>query len=332
MTASFGFASPWMLALLPLALLPLAPRSSDTLLYSHVAWLPRDRLGHAAGIALRVLAVVTMLLIVIGLADPRETEKAVTRVARGAEIMVLMDRSSSMDAFVPPKSVYAAGAMAGGESKNASAREVLTRFIEKRGSDRVGFMMFGTSPLLVLPLTRDKEAIRSAVASTGIGRGMPDTRLDRGLLAAIGQFERRDYNGNRVIILVSDGGAHIDAPMRSRIAMGLARERITVYFIYLRSSANSTDLNAITPADESSEEVELHRYFQSLKTPYRLYQTDDSSAMAAAMAEIDAQQNFPVSYVERVPERSRGTSFFALALAGCALLFALRFALLRSWS
>lgn len=237
-----------------------------------------------------------------------------------------------MDASVPPRSVIAAGAMAGGVPKNEAARDVLTRFIDKRNNDRLGFMMFGASPLLVVPLTRDKQAITSAIASTGIGRGMPDTRLDRGLLAAIGQFERRDYNGNRVIVLVSDGGARLDAPMRARIAAGLARERITVYFIYLRSSANSTDLTAITPADESSEEVELHRYFQSLKTPYRLYQTDDPDAMTAAMAEIDAQQNFPVSYPERVPATSRSTLCFAVALAGCALLLVLRAGVMRSWT
>ncbi|MFP3612840.1 vWA domain-containing protein [Paraburkholderia sp. SIMBA_050] len=332
MTAMLAFPSPWMLALLPLALLPLWPRRSDTLMFSHVDWLPRDRLGHAAGIALKAIAVATMALIVIGLADPQRPERQVARIARGAEIVVLMDRSSSMDAIIPPAGVKAAGALSEGMSKNHAAREVLTKFIDKRNDDRVAFMMFGTSPLLVMPLTRDKQAIESAVASTGIGRGMPDTRLDRGLLAAVGQFDQRDYNGNRVIVLVSDGGARLDAAMRERIAASLTRNRITLYFIYIRSSANSADLNAIKPGDESSEEAALHRYFQSLKTPYRLYQTDDSGALAAAMADIDAQQHFPVSYLERVPAGSHGSLCFGVALAGCALLVGLRFAVLRSWS
>ena len=332
MTAPFDFATPWMLALLPLSLLPLLERRSDVLVFSSVIGLPPDRLGYAASIALRVLAVAAMLLIVIGLADPQQAERQVVRIARGAEIVLLMDRSSSMDAIIPPPGVVAAGALSEGVSKNQEARGVLARFIAKRNGDRVAFMMFGTSSLLSVPLTRDKEAIQSAIASTAIGRGMPDTHLDRGLLAAIGQFSQRDYKGSRVIVLISDGGARLDAQMRRRIADSLTRNRITLYFVYLRSSANSTDLNAITPLDESSEETELHRYFLSLKTPYRLYQVDDSGAIAAAMTDIDAQQNFPIAYAERLPARSRAPLCFAGALLCCALLLALRFALLRSWS
>ncbi|CAB3759610.1 vWA domain-containing protein [Paraburkholderia solisilvae] len=331
MTAPFDFASPWMLALLPLALLPLLERRSDTLVFPAVAWLPTDRLGRAARIALRVLAVSALLSIVIGLAEPRQAERQVVHIARGAEIVLLMDRSSSMDAIVPPPGVLAAGALSEGLSKNQEARDVLARFIAKRGGDRVALMMFGTSSLLSLPLTRDKGAIQSAIASTGIGRGMQDTRLDRGLQAAIGQFSEGDYKGSRVIVLISDGGARLDAQMRRRIADGLARNHITLYFVYLRSSANSTDLNAIKPQDESSEETELHRYFLSLKTPYRLYQVDDAGAIAAAMTDIGAQQNFPMAYTERMPARSRSTPCFAAALLCSALLLALRLALMRRW-
>ncbi|HYL17355.1 MAG TPA: VWA domain-containing protein, partial [Burkholderiales bacterium] len=49
MSIGFDFARPWVLVLLPLALLPLLRRRRDTLAFSYVAWLPVDRAGRALG-------------------------------------------------------------------------------------------------------------------------------------------------------------------------------------------------------------------------------------------------------------------------------------------
>ncbi|SIT43769.1 conserved membrane hypothetical protein [Paraburkholderia ribeironis] len=325
------FASPWMLMWLPLVLLPLLRWRRDTLGFPYVAWLPADRLGPVVSAAWRGVAMLAMLLIVIGLANPQQPAKQVVRVGRGAEFIILLDRSASMDAIVPPAGVRGAGALSEGESKGKAARDVLSRFVARRPHDRFLFMMFGLNPLLAVPFTGDNMAIQAAISGTGIDRGMPDTRIGAGVLAAIDQFDHRAYTGNRVILLVSDGGDHLEAEMRTRIAAGLERTGATLYFVYLRSSANSANLKAIAPSDESSEEVELHRFFLSLKTPYRLYQADNVSETAAAMADIGAQQNFPVSYVERLPARDRSSYCFAAALLCCAFLFGFRFVILRSW-
>ena len=49
MTLGVELAQPWALLLLPLAVLPLLRQGRDTLTFSHLAWLPRDRLGQLAG-------------------------------------------------------------------------------------------------------------------------------------------------------------------------------------------------------------------------------------------------------------------------------------------
>ena len=153
------------------------------------------------------------------------------------------------------------------------------------------------------------------------------------LLVAIGEFEGRPYSGSRVILIVSDGGAQLDEPTRERIRAGLVHEKIALYWVYVRSGPNSPDLTAGTnTVYGSAEEQALHDFFRTLKTPYHLYQTDDSEAMAAAMAEIDRQQNFPLSYHERVPRRDFGASFHLAALLCCAGLLACRALQLRSWS
>jgi mxaC protein len=69
-----------------------------------------------------------------------------------------------------------------------------------------------------------------------------------------------------------------------------------------------------------------------LATPYRLYQTDDSKMMATAIAEIDRQQNFPLSYYRRVPRIDYCGRFYLAALLCCVGLLACRAVQLQAWS
>ncbi|MFP3649211.1 VWA domain-containing protein, partial [Paraburkholderia sp. SIMBA_054] len=75
----------------------------------------------------------------------------------------------------------------------------------------------------------------AAIAGTSVGRGMPDTQLDLGLLTAIGEFNQQHSSSRRAIVLVSDGGAKLNARVRQLIEDGLLRNDIALYFIYLRS-------------------------------------------------------------------------------------------------
>jgi mxaC protein len=326
MSVPIDFASPWMLCLLPLAWLPLLPKRDDTLPFSWSPWLPPDHLGRVLGWISRVAAALAMLAIVVGLAGPGRSHLEARRTGRGAEIMILMDRSGSMNDTMASR-----GANTSGDSKNKVARAALTEFVDGRPNDRFAFMMFGISPVLAMPFTYDHAIIRDAIAGTEIGRGMPDTQLGRGLLAAIAQFDGRAFSGHRAIVMVSDGGAQLSSDERRLIAAGLARNRLALYFIYLRSSIYGPELDAAASAGDASPEAGLHRYFRTLRTPYRLFEAGDPNAMAAAMNEINRQQNFPISFVERLPRQDHSGLAFAVALACCLVLLASRVVQVRSW-
>lgn len=330
----FDFVQPLLLLLLPLAALPLLRRRSDTLVYSAIAWLPVDRIGRVAGFLWRAFAVAAMAAVVIGLAGPGQSGAQVLRTGRGAEILILMDRSSSMDANVVPKDVKAGGQFnASMPTKSQVVRELLSEFVAKRPDDRFAFMAFSTSPMRIVPFTQQGDVVQAGLAATGVGRGLPDTHMGSALLAAIGEFEGRPYAGSRVILVVSDGGAQLDETTRQRIQAGLVRQKIGLYWIYIRSSPNSPDLttDAVGSLD-SVEELALHSFFRALPTPYRLFQTDDASALAAAMAEIDRLQNFPLSVVERVPRRDFSAACYGVALLCCLGLLLCRALQLPSWA
>lgn len=326
MNEALDFTAPWALALLPLALLPFLPQSDDTLSFSWALWLPDDRIGRVLGIASRAAAALALAFIVVGLAGPGVTHAAAHRTGRGAEMLILMDRSGSMTDALASRGVNSAG-----ESKNQVAREALTEFIHARPNDRFAFMMFGISPVLAMPFTYDHAIIADAIAGTRIGRGMPDTQLGRGLMAAIAQFDARPFTGHRAIVMVSDGGALLTLDERGAIAEGLARNRIALYFVFLRSSIYTPALDIAVRRGDTSPEALLHRYFLSLRTPYRLFEAGDADAMAAAMRAIGEQQNFPISFVERLPRQDRSAWCFAAALVCCAMLMAVRAIQVGNW-
>lgn len=338
----FDFDRALFLWLLPLAILPLMRRATDSQVFPTLAWIPPDRRGRVLDWLWRSIAVITMASIVIGLAGPGASGGKLSRTGRGAEVLIMLDRSSSMDAVpravVTDGSGTTAGKRTSGDSKSKVARELLANFVGQRPNERFSLMTFSTKPMLVAAFADQNEPVLSGLAATGIGRGLPKTELGGALLASISEFEPRSYSGSRVILIVSDGGAKLDEKTRNSIRKGLNQHRISVYFIYIRSTGSPADLHAaamseaaISSPEKLSEEVALHQFFMSLTSPYSLFQAHDSKSMADALTEIDRQQNSPLIYFERIPRQDySGILFVAALVAGTFLLMSKAFTL-RSW-
>jgi mxaC protein len=78
-------------------------------------------------------------------------------------------------------------------------------------------------------------------------------------------------------------------------------------------------------------EVALHRFFQTLTTPYHAYQTSEPKDLAQAVADIGRQQNLPLDYAEQVPRKDYDRACFAIGAMACLMLLALGALQLRSW-
>jgi len=155
--------------------------------------------------------------------------------------------------------------------------------------------------------------------------------VGRALLAAIAEFDRRSYSGSRIILLVSDGGAYLDDETKQKVLAGLARNRIALYWIYLRSY-NSPTLDNTDPDRSSAPEIALHTFFQSLRTPYKAYQAEVPEDLQKAVADVGKQQNFPLDFMEEVPRQDYSRRFVAAAAICCLLLLLGRSLALRSWA
>ena len=347
-----SFDQPLWLLLLPLALLPLFAQTRGALPNAWVALLPRDRSSQLLHGLLRGAAVLALAAVVVGIAGPYRPEYEVERVGRGAEIVLVLDRSRSMDqGFAGARLAQGAAAKGTGpeaidyymslspgrvrESKGKVARRLLSEFAAGRADDRFGMIVFSTLPMRVLEFTQKNEVVQAAIAAGDIGRGLSETNIGLALLEAISFFDDQPYTGSRIVMLVSDGGDHLDAVAKERIAYAARKQRTAIYWFYLRS-ANSPGLMA-EAGDASGEadtvpEHQLHAFFQSLGTPYRAYEADNDKALQKAIDDVNRLENLPITYLDTVPRRDLSPYGHAAALLCVLLLLAAQMLEIKRWA
>ena len=345
-----SFDMPWLLALLALAALPWLVRSGRALDHPWLDAVPRDRASDAIGWALRGAGVVALASLVIGLAGPHRAEYEVERVGQGAEIVLVLDRSRSMDqgfagarpAGVPtgtgPEALDFYTSQSPGrlrDSKGKVARQLLAEFAAKRPADRFAMLAFSSLPIRVLEFTQKQEVVQAAIAAGNIGRGLSETNIGLALQAALASFTDRPYTGSRIVMLVSDGGDRLDDYTRDRIAYQTRKERAAIYWIYLRSG-NSPGLrleDGEAPANaDTVPEYALHRFFESMGTPYRAYEASNSDALQKAIDAVSRLENLPITYLDTVPRRDLAPACFGVAFGAVVLLLGASLLEIRRWA
>ncbi len=325
---SIGFLQPWALALLGLAALPWFRRGQPALGYSSLAMVPADALSVWVDRGLRLAACAVFACVAVGMAGPYRREQWVERIGAGAHIVLLLDRSSSMNENFTGRYLGAKAA----ESKSAMARQLLSEFVSRRAHDLFGMVAFSAAPIYLLPLTEDREAVQAAIAAAG-GRGHGVTHIAPGLAMALDFFAGKPRKGSRLILLVSDGAARIDEQTRDRLRQTFQETGATLYWIYLRNptSAPLTEKPA-APNESTTPEYFLNEYFESLEIPYRAFEAENPNAMEKAIAEVERLENLPLPYREKLPREDWSGGFFGAALGLLALLMAARTLEVKTWN
>lgn len=319
------FSQPWWLLGLLLAALPLRSRRQDEQVFSCNDWLPPDRLGLWRARLEKALAMLAIAGVVLGLAGIASPETTVERVGSGAEILVLLDRSASMDDALPDRSIKTPLVDKHAEPKKRKiARRALAEFAAGRPQDVFGLMMFSENQFQVMPFNMRAEVIQAAIMAGGVGSGLGNTDVGSAMLAASARFDDRPITGSRIILLVSDGGAQIEGKVRKQIAESLKRNRITLYWIYLRSYNQPGLAQSDSKEFDDNAEVQMHRFFTSLPTAYRAFEAEDQASMQRAIRAVGQQQMLPITYQLRLPSVDRAGLFYVIAALACAALLLMR--------
>lgn len=315
-----GFAYTPALFALPLVLLPLVIR------WLTASTVPRIDLraveGRAVGPALIALAMLAMAALILGLAQPYLRGGSVPYRGIGTNLVLLIDRSSSMDDTFAGRSPQG-----GDESKASAARRILLDFIDQRPDDRIGIAGFSTAPMLILPMTESRSAIDAAVAALA-EPGLSQTDVGRGLTLAMEMAGDASASDSRAVVLVSDGAAVISPAVQTALRNLAARQRVNIYWLYLRTKGAKGIFEVPEPGQPDTPhlrpERHLHLFLQDLGLPYQAFEADSPGAVQAAVAEIGRMESRPILTSRPVPRRDLGWACYLLASLCSATLAAAR--------
>jgi mxaC protein len=324
-----AWAYPWLLAALPVALLPWFNHNQD----KTVAWVdivPVDPYSKIIGTTLKLITSLVIASLILAVAKPYIPETTVQRAGEGAEIALLLDRSRSMD---DPFAVDRPGlySVATDNSKRRVSRQYLTEFVKKRPDDRFGFVFFSAKAIGLLPLTYSKEAILATINAGALGKGLSDTNMAAALIEAAKMFEGQTYRGSRIVLLVSDGGQQLSDEAKKTITELYRQMNLSIYWIYLRSlkgmKLDASDNDNLLWID--TPERKLHEFFKTLNIPYRAFEAGSLDDFANALDEIDKQHYETLIVDETVPRQQKSRIFIWIAMLGMLVLAASQ--LITAW-
>lgn len=318
---------PWALVLLPLASLPFLFKSHQGQMYSWLEIMPADRISDIANVVVKVITAVILASIILALAAPQGANKKVQKVGRGAQTVLVIDRSVSMDH--PFAGDSTSGRVA--EIKSAAARRLITQFIDSRPDDMMGVVGFTNSALYGMKITTNRDAIHSAI-NAATGSAINQTNIGAGVTEAVTLFDNIQSSGSRAVILLSDGAGKLSPRVKRKIAEQLANKKLNLYWIVLREPDDiSIFTKEIYTEDQVPDSIVLDQYFKSLKVKYKAFEADNPTALQSALQYIDSKEKNIIQYSVNIPGHDYSSNLIILALMLSIFILIIKNLRVHSW-
>ncbi len=145
-----------------------------------------------------IMLLFAVLFVILGIANPQIGTKMEEVKREGVDIMIALDVSNSMKAEdIKP-------------NRLESAKQEISRMLDKLQNDRVGLVVFGGDSYLQLPLTADYSAAKLILSTIDVDVvPVPGTAIGSALRLSMKSFlsEEKKY---KVVILITDGENHED--------------------------------------------------------------------------------------------------------------------------
>jgi Ca-activated chloride channel homolog len=278
-----------------------------------VASFKRSRAGRVLA-ALRWLA---LALFIVALAQPRRVRGETEVTASGVDIVVAIDLSGSMASEDFTENGHRV-------NRINLAREVLSKFIDGRPSDRIGLVVFAAKAFVASPLTLDHDFLQASLARLYLGViDANQTAIGSALMTALNQI-RDIQSKSKIIILMTDGennAGKVSPLTAAEIAQTLNVKAYTIGIGTRGMAPMPVGKNPFTgetvyrnePADV--DEATLGKIADMTGGKY--YRADSADTMRSIYAQIDSYEK---SEVQVKKYQHFDELFRPVALAGLALV------------
>jgi len=226
-----------------------------------------------------------LALFIIALAQPRLTKSETKVTASGVDIVVAFDMSGSMAA----EDFEVRGQRV---NRLNMAREVLTKFIEKRPSDRIGLVVFATEAFTATPLTLDHDFLLQNLDRLEIGT-IPanQTAIGSALSTSVNRL-RELKSKSKIIILMTDGqnNAGKVAPLTAAEAAQALNVKVYAIGVGTRGMAPVPQFYGGQKLGYRMEPVDIDENTLTeiaKRTGGKYYRADNAERFQAIYAEID---------------------------------------------
>jgi mxaC protein len=310
----------WLLVLSPLPFLISTLRTSP---FPSLIGAPQDALSSVISFLIKAAAALAIAAGSIALARPHRLAENVELVATGAHVVILMDRSLSMDFTLDDDEV------AGGkESKTQLATRLLADFVDRSPHDQFGVVAFSSAPVFVLPISGHRDAVMAAISALQ-RPGIEGTNVGLGMQLALNMIGHDPEATSPVVLLVSDGeyggAGFFQLELQDALRNAFKRTHAHFYWLFLRARPGNEDVFSPPPQGEEDSphtkpERHMDLFFKSLGVTYRVFWADSPTAIQDAVAEINRLETRPVTYTEQIPRRDLVPLFYGIAAFACLLL------------
>lgn len=283
----FEFAWPWMFATLPLPwlvarLLPPARQGGAALRLPHVqlfgdadAASSKVRRGFS-----RLLPWLAWVLVVAACARPQWVGEPIDQQRSGRDLLLAVDVSGSMS--IPDMELGMHQS-----TRFQAVQAILGDFIDRRGGDRLGLVLFGSRAYLLTPLTFDTKTVRTQLQEAAVGLAGRETAIGDAIGLAVKRLRERPAE-QRVLILLTDG-VNTAGELNPRKATELAKANdLRIYTIGIGAERMQVQdffgSRTVNPSAELDATL-LTQIAQS--TGGKFFRARDTKELAGIYAEID---------------------------------------------
>lgn len=296
----------WLLLVLPPVILwylwKRRQQTASLTMSSLGGFTPKQSLAVRLEPALFGMKLLALVLIIVAIARPRSLDvNSGMNKSLGIDIVMAVDVSAGMlTQDLKPNRLEA-------------LKDVAENFVESRPADRIGMVVFAGESYTKVPVTSDKEILKTAIRELKYEGEVlqTGTAIGVGLATAINRLKDSKAK-SRVIVLMTDGDNNtgtIDPSLAADIAKEL---KIRVYTIGI-----GQDGRALTP-DKGPNGTIVYRMLPvrideallkeiAEKTHGKYYRADSSTKLTEAYSEIDKLEKTEIedtkylNYIERYP-------------------------------